>query len=206
MNMRIYVAGEDSIGRKALLQTYVTGTCDKGEYSSYLLEKLVKKVKIDNKDINVEIGIDEGGENIRYNRKFSYIFADVIIFCFCLVNPYSYSQIETEFYEDFIKYCKDKPYILVGLKKDKRENFKTSIENNYHEKGKIDRKKGERLKEKIKAEYYIECSSWEHENINEVFETAIKLFLNKNQNKNEDKNKLSTKHKKANSKAICNLY
>ena len=78
--MRIYVAGEDSIGRKALLQTYVTGTCDKGEYSSYLLEKLVKKVKIDNKDINVEIGIDEGGENIRYNRKFSYIFADVIIF------------------------------------------------------------------------------------------------------------------------------
>lgn len=202
MNIRIYVAGEDSIGRKALLQTYVTGTCDREEYSSYLLVNLVKKVKIDNKDINVEICIDEGGENSSYTRKFSYFIADVIIFCFCLVNPYSYSQIETEFYDDIIKYCKDKPYILVGLKKDKRENFKTSMERNYHEKGKIDRRKGERLKEKIKAEYYIECSSWEHENVNEVFETAIRLGISNRNDIKQDQ----PMNKKRNSKALCNIF
>lgn len=203
MNLRIYIAGEDSIGRKALIQTYMTGECDREEYSTCLFFIQHKNVIIDKKNIQLIIQLDESANNNATNRRLSYCLADVIIFCFCLVNKYSYQQIETQYRKEILKYSENKPYILVGLKKDKRDNF-NSIEKSYFENVKIKTRKGERLKEKINAQNYIECSSWEHENINEVFETAINLVLNGSQNTNKDAH--ATQATKKNRNILCNIF
>ncbi|KAK8872012.1 hypothetical protein M9Y10_007767 [Tritrichomonas musculus] len=201
MNLRIYIAGQDSIGRKALIQTYMTGDCDKSEYSGYLFDIQHKKIIFDKKKIDLFIQIDESAENTRSSRIISYGFADVVVFCFCLVNQYSYDEIENNYRQEILEYCKDKPYILVGLKKDKRDRFDFNNVT-FYENNKITTEDGERLKNIIKAQYYIECSSWEHENVNEVFETVIRLGIS---NKNDIKQDQSM-NKKRNSKALCNIF
>lgn len=59
------------------------------------------------------------------------------------------------------------PYILVGTKGDLRE-----------ERGEVTQKAGEGLKDKLGANYFVECSARVHLNITDVIEQAVRAIKN----------------------------
>lgn len=197
MKLNVYLAGENEIGRSTLIKTFINGKCNK-EDSWYLFYDQKANIIVDKKKIEMTICIDESANNISRNQCWHYSTADVIIFCFSLVNQFSYNQIEV-FHEELMKHYPDKPYMLVGMKKDKREKFETLRQ---YSDVKIKTSDGERLKEKINSEYYIECSSWEQENVKEVFETAVRLFLKQSKGKKRNKNKDKVKNRNG----LCNVF
>lgn len=112
------------------------------------------------------------------SRPLSYPLTDVFIICFSLVSPTSYENVKYIWVPELEENCPDTPYILVGLKKDLRDDFE-SHSDEFKSKGMepISTSKGEALKEKIKAQSYIECSAYEKNNLKEVFDTATRAAV-----------------------------
>ena len=120
---------------------------------------------------------------------------DVFIFCFSLISPTSLLYIEGTLVHNIKKLCPNTPYILIGLKSDLRDEClqKTDeFKSNGWEP--IPYSKGEEIRNKIGAQYYVECSALKQFHLKEVFEAAIKADFH------------SCKHKDSDSKdSKCNI-
>jgi len=77
------------------------------------------------------------------------------------------------------EFCPDKPFILVGLKSDLRDEFESKADElRAKQMEPVPRAKGEEMQKKIHACAYIECSALKAKNLTEVFDTAVKYAIN----------------------------
>ena len=120
---------------------------------------------------------------------------DVLLLCFSLVSPASFENIKTKVRQllDFLKvflifmpcnsqwyrqarsYCKKKtPIILVGTNKELREDTETLKKLKENNLDPITYSQGLKMQKKIGAYKYVECSAVTLENVQLVFEEAIR--------------------------------
>ena len=188
-HIKCVVVGDGAVGKTCLLISYTTNAFPI-EYIPTVFDNYSANVMVDDIAINLQLWDTAGQDDYKKLRPLSYPETDVFIICFSLVSPTSYENVEYIWVPELKENCPDTPYILVGLKKDLRDDFETHSDE-FKSKGMepIPTSKGEDLKDKIKAQNYIECSAYKQTNMREVFDTAIRAAIYKTNNDKIDDTK-----------------
>lgn len=192
LSVKIVMVGDRSIGKTSLQITYESGVFPK-EYIPTVFSSYVPTINIDNQTIGVQIWDTQGNSDYDHLRPLSYPQTDIFLLCFSLVSHKSFLNIKEKWIIEVNHHCPNTPCILVGLKRDLRENYDTNNINSemtdaHKDQIPISTIEGEKMREEINAEKYIECSSLENFNVREVFELAVRTHLN---NQNNSKKSIS---------------
>ena len=121
-------------------------------------------------------------------RHCAYHKMDLVILCYSADNPTSLSAIKSHWLPELKKAAPKVPYILVGTKKDIREEKLSEVQLPRHSRTDGDCSKipqhnfvttrqGLETAEKIEAVDFIECSALYRDGTRNVFETAAKIAL-----------------------------
>ena len=173
--LKCVIVGDGTVGKTSLVMTYTLNNFPHDflpavfdNYSSSLLKKI--KNTLYAPSIMDTIAL----EDHKSTRISSYQDADVIIVCFSLISQSSMQNVENLWIPEIKENCPNVPYILVGTKSDLRDSSTENI---------ITKSNGKKLKKKIGAKKYIECSSLKQQNVIQTFETAFEVAFNYHQKK-----------------------
>ena len=97
----------------------------------------------------------------------------------------SMENVTMKWYPEVRHYCPNTPILLVGTKKDLRNDMKAIEEQKRQGISPVTSSQGEELAKKLKAVGYIECSAFTGENLKSVFDTAVKTVLFKSKPKKQ---------------------
>lgn len=118
-----------------------------------------------------------GQEEYERLRPLSYSKAHVILIAFSIDQPDSLENVAAKWIEETNTLCPGIPVILVGLKKDLREDPNAIDEMARQGLRFIDTAQGEAVCQQIGAKRYLECSALTGENVDAVFEVASRAAL-----------------------------
>ncbi|EAY18562.1 Rac1, putative [Trichomonas vaginalis G3] len=192
-HIKCVVVGDGAVGKTCLLISFTTNAFP-GEYIPTVFDNYSANVMAEgHPPVNLQLWDTAGQEDYKKLRPLSYPQTDVFLLCFSLVYPASLENIETMWIKEIKEYCPDKPYILVGLKSDLRDEFDQRADE-LRAKGfePIQRAKGEEMAKKINACSYIECSALKAYNLTEVFDEAVKYALDPPAQQNQKQEKSDT--------------
>ncbi|XP_022784452.1 ras-like GTP-binding protein Rho1 [Stylophora pistillata] len=110
-------------------------------------------------------------------RPLSYHGADVILMCFSIGSPDSLENISEKWTPEVRQFCPNVPIILVGNKRDLRNDKNVINELWKLKQAPVTSEGGFAMCQKINAHLYLECSSKAMEGVSDVFETAARVSL-----------------------------
>lgn len=109
-------------------------------------------------------------------RHISYPNTDVILMCFSVESRVSFENVLSKWTPEVKRFCSKVPIILVGNKKDIRDDLGTLKEIKGN-KEPVNSKEGQAMADQIHAFAYLECSAQTKEGVMEVFQTATGAAL-----------------------------
>ncbi len=166
IQFKFLVLGEGRIGKTCLIERYVNRTF-KGNYIATIgMDIRIKRLEINNSDVNISITDTAGQERFRSITKMFYKGADGILVGFDLTDPNTLEQVNYWIQQIEANGSKEYPIslILFGNKCDDKDNIKVKDE---------DIKK---MQEKYKLQYF-ETSAKDGTNVQTVFEQLTKITL-----------------------------
>ena len=188
---KVLLLGDSDVGKSSLILRYTEETFNSKLVNSIGVDFKMKKREIDGKVIKVQIWDTAGHERFRSITYSYYRGANAIIIVFDLSDKKSFISI-TEWLKQIEKHAKENVFkFLVGNKSDLVEQRKVSYDEakQYADEHELP---------------YIETSAKEGININELFDSSIKSFLNNSNNFSGEKNiKLNSQNTNSIEKGIC---
>jgi len=133
----------------------------------------------------------EGQEDYDVVRPQTYKSAGIVVICFSIISPSSFSNVKTKWCYEVQRHCPGAMILLVGTKVDLRNNEEFLQRLAERKLTPITKKQGQSLAKELGAVAYLELSV-QQQNITEVFTSGIVQLLSTQQNKQ------STKKAKAN--------
>ncbi|OTF76509.1 ras-like protein GTP-binding protein Rho1-like protein [Euroglyphus maynei] len=192
---KLVIVGDGACGKTCLLIVF-----SKDQFPEFyvptVFENYVADIEVDGKQVSVTFGNNThththyllthylhqvelalwdtaGQEDYDRLRPLSYPDTDVILMCFSIDSPDSLENIPEKWSPEVRHFCPNVPVILVGNKKDLRNDpytVKSKIKTVSTEEGKA-------MAEKINAFGYLECSAKTKDGVREVFEVATRAAL-----------------------------
>ncbi|KAL1491320.1 hypothetical protein ABEB36_011933 [Hypothenemus hampei] len=168
-NIKITAVGDGVVGKTCLLTTYVTGEFPK-EYIPTVFEHYGQKVSVDGAEYDVTLWDTAGQEDYERLRPLSYPGTDCFLACYSVSkDSASYDNIKIKWVPEIHHFCPNAPIVLVATKADLRDE--PTIKCYSPEDGK-------KLKRKIGARRYVECSALRNQDLNRVIEEAVRVTKN----------------------------
>ncbi|KAL7985376.1 hypothetical protein Chor_003946 [Crotalus horridus] len=124
-----------------------------------------------------------GQEDYDRLRPLSYPDTDVILMCFSIDSPDSLENIPEKWTPEVKHFCPNVPIILVGNKKDLRNDEHTRRELTKMKQEPVKPEDGRDMANRINAFGYLECSAKTKDGVREVFEMATRAALQVRKNK-----------------------
>ena len=173
MNFKCVVCGDGEVGKTGMLITFTTGTFPT-TYIPTVFDNYSHSCTVDGNDVMLQLWDTAGQEDYKSLRTLSYPNTDVFIICFSIVSPVSFENVKVQWLPELNHYAPEVPKILVGTKRDKRNNDS----NRGGVKKAVTRKEGEKMARLIGARSYHECSAKEdREGLGKIFEEAVRLAI-----------------------------
>merc|ERR1712050_95791 len=157
-------------------------------YVPTVFENYVADIEVDGKQVELALWDTAGQEDYDRLRPLSYPDTDVILMCFSIDSPDSLENIPEKWTPEVKHFCPNVPIILVGNKKDLRNDSSTIKELGKMKQEPVPKSEGEQMANRIGAKAYLECSALTKEGVRGVFEAATKAALQRRQ-KNRKRNK-----------------
>ncbi|XP_067684607.1 transforming protein RhoA-like [Haliotis asinina] len=170
--MKMVVIGDGGCGKTCLLTVYAKDRFP-DVYVPTIFENCSKVVEVDNKKINLALWDTAGQEGYDRLRPLSYPRTDVILMCFSIDSPDSLDNIQEKWNPEVKHFCPHVPVILVGNKKDLRNDDHTKARLAQSKQFPVKTEEGQTLADRIGAVTYRECSAKTKEGVVDIFETAI---------------------------------
>ncbi|KAL9970655.1 hypothetical protein ACROYT_G023065 [Oculina patagonica] len=136
-----------------------------------------KKTPVDDAFVSIAPWDTKGQESYNRLRPLAYPGTDVILMCFCIDNPDSLERITEKWTPEVRHFCPNVPFILVGNKKDLRNDDNSKKELSKMKQEPVKSEEGSLVSERIGAYAYMECSAKTKEGVKEVFETAARAAI-----------------------------
>ena len=142
-----------------------------------VFENYVTDCRVDGKNVQLALWDTAGQEDYERLRPLAYSKAHVILIGFSVDTPDSLENVQAKWAEEARDRCPGVPIILVGLKKDLRDD-PIAVEDMRKKSLKFTTlKQGNDMRETIGAKKYLECSSLTGDGVDDVFEAATRAAL-----------------------------
>lgn len=164
--VKLVCVGDGGSGKTSLLLRYMKGDFPE-IYVPTVFENYVKHVKRNDKVVELALWDTAGQEEYDRLRALSYPETDVLLVCYSVDVPISLENAFDKWVPEIQHYCPGIPFILVGLKSDSRASAEHPISYDA----------GLEIGLQYGASAFIECSAKLGQNIDEVFQTAIRAAL-----------------------------
>lgn len=170
----VVFGGDGDAGKTSMSILHMTGQPPK-QYIPTKFDIHDEEYSINGKIITVTFNDHEGGggEDWPRLRPLGYIGADCVVLCFSIGSREGFMRIRKYWFPFTRKYCPEAKLILVGTKRDLRDDKDVNIGENNEQL--VTYAEGDELSKKIKAECYMECSTLRGEGIEDVFRRAAEL-------------------------------
>ncbi|XP_033647973.1 ras-like GTP-binding protein RHO [Asterias rubens] len=173
---KLVIVGDGACGKTCLLIVFSKDQFPE-VYVPTVFENYVADIEVDGKCVELALWDTAGQEDYDRLRPLSYPDTDVILMCFSIDNPDSLENIPEKWTPEVKHFCPNVPVILVGNKKDLRNDEATKRELQKMKQEPVKFDEGRAMSEKIGAFGYLECSAKSNEGVREVFETATRAAL-----------------------------
>jgi Ras family protein A len=173
---KLVIVGDGACGKTCLLIVFSKDQFPE-VYVPTVFENYVADIEVDGKQVELALWDTAGQEDYDRLRPLSYPDTDVILMCFSIDSPDSLDNIPEKWTPEVRHFCPNVPIILVGNKKDLRNDPNTIKELAKMKQEPVKPEDGRTMAEKINAFAYLECSAKSKEGVREVFETATRAAL-----------------------------
>ncbi|CAG9136922.1 unnamed protein product [Plutella xylostella] len=173
---KLVIVGDGACGKTCLLIVFSKDQFPE-VYVPTVFENYVADIEVDGKQVELALWDTAGQEDYDRLRPLSYPDTDVILMCFSVDSPDSLENIPEKWTPEVKHFCPSVPIILVGNKKDLRNDPATINELRKMKQEPVKPQEGRAMAEKINAFAYLECSAKSKEGVREVFETATRAAL-----------------------------
>lgn len=173
---KLVIVGDGACGKTCLLIVFSKDQFPE-VYVPTVFENYVADIEVDGKQVELALWDTAGQEDYDRLRPLSYPDTDVILMCFSVDSPDSLENIPEKWTPEVKHFCPNVPIILVGNKKDLRNDPNTIKELAKMRQEPVKPQDGRSMAEKINAFAYLECSAKSKEGVREVFETATRAAL-----------------------------
>ncbi|CAN6659670.1 GTP-binding protein Rho1p [Trichomonascus vanleenenianus] len=173
---KLVIVGDGSCGKTCLLIVFSKGTFPE-VYVPTVFENYVSDVEVDGRRVELALWDTAGQEDYDRLRPLSYPDSNVILICFAIDSPDSLDNVQEKWISEVLHFCQGIPIILVGCKKDLRNDPKTIEDLRRTSQRPVTPEEGQAVAQKIGAIKYLECSARTQEGVREVFEHATRAAL-----------------------------
>jgi len=173
---KLVIVGDGACGKTCLLIVFSKDQFP-DVYVPTVFENYVADIEVDGKQVELALWDTAGQEDYDRLRPLSYPDTDVILMCFSIDSPDSLENIPEKWTPEVRHFCPNVPIILVGNKKDLRNDPQTLRELSKMKQEPVRPEQGRAMAEQIGAYAYLECSAKTKDGVREVFETATRAAL-----------------------------
>ena len=175
---KLVIVGDGACGKTCLLSVFALDRFPE-DYVPTVLEICGANIEVDGQQVELTLCDTADQQEDYYDRlrPLSYPKTDVILMCFSIDSPDSLENITEKWTPEVKHFCPNVPIILVGNKRDLRND-----EGTKHELAKmkqplvaVDEEKA--MADKIGAYEYLECSAKTKDGVRDVFESASRAAL-----------------------------
>uniref|UniRef100_A0AAZ3QP14 Uncharacterized protein n=1 Tax=Oncorhynchus tshawytscha TaxID=74940 RepID=A0AAZ3QP14_ONCTS len=146
-----------------------------------------KDCKPSEQQVELALWDTAGQEDYDRLRPLSYPDTDVILMCFSIDSPDSLENIPEKWTPEVKHFCPNVPIILVGNKKDLRNDEHTRRELAKMKQEPVKPEEARDMANRIGAFGYMECSAKTKDGVREVFEMATRAALQARRGKKSNK-------------------
>jgi len=172
--IKIVVVGDGAVGKTCLLICYTRNEFPK-TYVPTVFDNSTKVVSLTINETQHKVSLDlwdtAGQEELDRIRYLSYRDTHIVLLCFSVVSMSSFENISQKWIPEIKHHAPEALLLLVGLKSDLRQQAQ---ELNTPS---VPVERINVFQKECGAIGYVECSALLFQNIDTVFETAIKGFL-----------------------------
>lgn len=173
---KLVIIGDGACGKTSLLSVFTLGYFPT-HYIPTVFENYVTDCRVDGKNVQLALWDTAGQEDYERLRPLAYSNAHVILIGFAVDAPDSLDNVKHKWIAEATRLCPNVPIILVGLKKDLREDPVAVEEQRKKSLRFVSGQEGEAVAREISARRYLECSSLSGEGVDDVFEAATRAAL-----------------------------
>ncbi|KAK1801181.1 hypothetical protein P4O66_022873 [Electrophorus voltai] len=173
---KLVIVGDGACGKTCLLIVFSKDQFPE-VYVPTVFENYIADIEVDGKQVELALWDTAGQEDYDRLRPLSYPDTDVILMCFSIDSPDSLENIPEKWTPEVKHFCPNVPIILVGNKKDLRNDEHTRRELAKMKQEPVKPEEGRDMANRISAFGYLECSAKTKEGVREVFEMATRAAL-----------------------------
>ncbi|KAK9404576.1 rho-related GTP-binding protein RhoC [Crotalus adamanteus] len=179
---KLVIVGDGACGKTCLLIVFSKDQFPE-VYVPTVFENYIADIEVDGKQVELALWDTAGQEDYDRLRPLSYPDTDVILMCFSIDSPDSLENIPEKWTPEVKHFCPNVPIILVGNKKDLRNDEHTRRELTKMKQEPVKPEDGRDMANRINAFGYLECSAKTKDGVREVFEMATRAALQVRKNK-----------------------
>ena len=184
---KMVIVGDGSCGKTCLYTRFVKDRFPV-DYVPRVFESYVGDIRVDGTTVELAFWDTIGDEQYADRlRPLSYPDTDVFLMCFSIDSPTSLAKVLEKWAPGVRDFCPDVPIILVGTKKDLRNDENAKRELSKVKQEPVKSEEGSLMCERIKAYAYLECSAKTKEGVRDVFTTAARAALMTKKRRNKRK-------------------
>ncbi|XP_054585621.1 transforming protein RhoA-like [Eptesicus fuscus] len=173
---KLVMVGDGACGKTCLLIVFSKDQFPEA-YRPMVSENYVADVEVDGRQVELALWDTAGQEDYDRLRPLSYPDTDVILMCFSIDNPDSLENIPEKWTPEVKHFCPRVPIVLVGNKKDLRNEERRRRELAKRKQEPVKPEEGREVANGIGAFGYVECSAKTKDGVREVFEMATRAAL-----------------------------
>ncbi|KAI8149697.1 Rho1 GTPase [Fennellomyces sp. T-0311] len=175
---QLVIVGDGACGKTCLLIVFSRNEFPEVHIPT-VFETHVKEVEVDGKCVELSLWDTAGQETFDRLRTLAYPDSDVILIAFSIAEPHTLENIREKWLPEVMHYCPGLPHVLVGCKKDLRDDPATLAELRQQSLTPVSYGTGLSMAREFGSIEYVECSAKLYENVSRVFDVAIRATIKK---------------------------